>query len=170
MRGLDYYRRTIFEFQGGTLDSAQNALGGGGRYDGLVEALGGPATPGVGFALGLDRTLLACDDEGVFAADERPLDAFVVDVVGGGEATVLTAELRNAGLTADRGYDNRSMKAQMKLANRSGANHAVIVGDDELAAGTVVVKPLRNDSDQVTIPRDELINFLTSQPTGTDPR
>ena len=69
----------------------------------------------------LDRTLLACDDEGVFAADERPLDAFVVDVVGGGQATVLTADLRNAGLTADRGYDNRSMKAQMKLANRSGA-------------------------------------------------
>ena len=69
VRGLDYYRRTIFEFQGGTLDSAQNALGGGGRYDGLVEALGGPATPGVGFALGLDRTLLACDDEGVFAAE-----------------------------------------------------------------------------------------------------
>ena len=105
----------------------------------------------MGFALGVDRTLLACDDEGVFAADERPLDAFVVDVVGGGEATVLTAVLRNAGLTADRGYDNRSMKAQMKLANRSGASHAVIVGDDELAAGTVVVKPLRTAADQVTI-------------------
>ena len=71
VRGLDYYRRTTFEFQGGTLDSAQNALGGGGRYDGLVEALGGPATPGIGFALGLDRTLLACDDEGVFARRPR---------------------------------------------------------------------------------------------------
>jgi histidyl-tRNA synthetase len=68
VRGLDYYRHTTFEYQGGTLDSAQNALGGGGRYDGLVESLGGPATAGVGFALGLDRTLLACDDEGVFAA------------------------------------------------------------------------------------------------------
>src|SRR6185312_3344454 len=66
VRGLDYYRRTTFEFQGLTLDSAQNALGGGGRYDGLVEALGGPPTHGVGFALGIDRTLLACDDEGVF--------------------------------------------------------------------------------------------------------
>jgi len=168
VRGLDYYRRTIFEFQGGTLDSAQNALGGGGRYDGLVEALGGPATPGVGFALGLDRTLLACDDEGVFGADERPLDAFVVDVVGGGEATVLTATLRNAGLTADRGYDNRSMKAQMKLANRSGAAFAVIVGDDELTAGHVVVKPLRTTADQVTIDRDDLVDHLTSHPTGTD--
>ena len=67
VRGLDYYLRTTFEYAGGTLDSAQNALGGGGRYDGLVEALGGPPTPGVGFALGIDRTLLACDDEGVFA-------------------------------------------------------------------------------------------------------
>ncbi|HEU4840054.1 MAG TPA: histidine--tRNA ligase, partial [Ilumatobacteraceae bacterium] len=74
VRGLDYYLRTTFEFAGGTLDSAQNALGGGGRYDGLVEALGGPPTPGVGFALGLDRTLLACDDEGVFAAPARTLD------------------------------------------------------------------------------------------------
>jgi len=168
VRGLDYYRRTIFEFQGGTLDSAQNALGGGGRYDGLVEALGGPPTPGVGFALGVDRTLLACDDEGVFAADERPLDAFVVDVVGGGQATVLTAALRNAGLTADRGYDNRSMKAQMKLANRSGASHAVIIGGDELAAGTVVVKPLRTDADQVTIDRADLITHLAkTHLTGT---
>ncbi len=166
MRGLDYYRRTIFEFQGGTLDSAQNALGGGGRYDGLVEALGGPPTPGVGFALGVDRTLLACDDEGVFAADERRLDAFVVDVVGGGEATLVTAAIRNAGLTADRGYDNRSMKAQMKLANRSGASHAVIIGEDELAAGTVVVKPLRTDADQVAIDRHDLITYLTETHSG----
>ena len=68
MRGLDYYVRTTFEFAGGTLDSAQNALGGGGRYDGLVEALGGPPTPGIGFALGVERILIACDDEGVFDA------------------------------------------------------------------------------------------------------
>jgi histidyl-tRNA synthetase len=165
VRGLDYYRRTIFEFQGGTLDSAQNALGGGGRYDGLVEALGGPATPGVGFALGVDRTLLACDDEGVFEPAQRPLDVFVVDVVGGGEAAVITAELRRAGLASDRGFDNRSMKAQMKLANRSGAAVAVIVGDTELAAGTLVVKPLRTDADQVTIGRHDLINHLTGTST-----
>ena len=170
VRGLDYYRRTIFEFQGGTLDSAQNALGGGGRYDGLVEALGGPATPGVGFALGLDRTLLACDDEGVFGADERPLDAFVVDVVGGGRGDrAHRRALRNAGLTADRGYDNRSMKAQMKLANRSGAAFAVIVGDDELAAGTrrreaaAHRPPTRSPSSA-----DDLVDHLTSHPTGTD--
>ena len=90
VRGLDYYLRTTFEFAGGTLEGAQNALGGGGRYDGLVEALGGPPTPGVGFALGLDRTLLACDDEGVFAAAGHAVDVFVVDTTGGGEALAIT--------------------------------------------------------------------------------
>ena len=162
VRGLDYYRRTIFEFQGGTLDSAQNALGGGGRYDGLVEALGGPATPGVGFALGVDRTLLACDDEGVFGAEPVALDAFVVDVTGGLQAVALTAELRAAGFAVDRGYDNRSMKAQMKLANRSGARFALIVGDDELAAGTVVVKPMQADGAQVAVARNEISTYLAS--------
>ena len=163
VRGLDYYRRTIFEFQGGTLDSAQNALGGGGRYDGLVEALGGPATPGVGFALGVDRTLLACDDEGVFAADPVVLDAFVVDVTGGRHTVAITSELRSAGFAVDRGYDNRSMKAQMKLANRSGARLALIVGDDEVAAGTVVVKPMHGDGEQLAVARSEISTHLASQ-------
>jgi len=165
VRGLDYYRRTIFEFQGGTLDSAQNALGGGGRYDGLVEALGGPATSGVGFALGVDRTLLACDDEGVFPADPVVLDAFVVDVTGGLQAVAITAELRAAGFAVDRGYDNRSMKAQMKLANRSGARFALILGDDELASGTVVVKPMYGDGDQLAVARSELAAHLAAQPS-----
>ncbi len=162
VRGLDYYRRTIFEFQGGTLDSAQNALGGGGRYDGLVEALGGPATPGIGFALGVDRTLIACDDEGVFAAEPVVLDAFVVDVTGGVQAVAVTAELRAAGFAADRGYDNRSMKAQMKLANRSGARFAVIIGDDELAAGTVVVKPMHGEGEQRAVARSEITTHLAA--------
>jgi histidyl-tRNA synthetase len=162
VRGLDYYRRTIFEFQGGTLDSAQNALGGGGRYDGLVEALGGPATPGIGFALGVDRTLLACDDEGVFGAEPVGLDAFVVDVTGGLQAVSLTADLRAAGFAVDRGYDNRSMKAQMKLANRSGARFALIVGDDEVAAGTVVVKPMHGEADQIAVDRSQIAAHIAA--------
>ncbi|MFM2076601.1 MAG: histidyl-tRNA synthetase [Actinomycetota bacterium] len=167
VRGLDYYRHTTFEYQGGTLDSAQNALGGGGRYDGLVEALGGKPTPGVGFALGLDRTLLACDDEGVFAAPSTAVDAFVVDTTGGGEALRITAELRAAGLRADRAYENRSMKSQMKAADRSGAAFAVIVGSNELEAGTVVVRPLRAEpagpdtaSGQAVVPRPDLTLHL----------
>jgi len=160
VRGLDYYLRTTFEFAGETLDSAQNALGGGGRYDGLVEALGGPATPGVGFALGLDRTLLACDDEGVFGAPERSVDVFVVDTTGGAEALAITEHVRRSGRSADRAYDGRSMKAQMKAANRSGAAVAVIVGDDELAAGTAVVRPLRGDGEQIVVTRPDLLNHL----------
>ncbi|HEX2785127.1 MAG TPA: histidine--tRNA ligase [Ilumatobacteraceae bacterium] len=160
VRGLDYYRHTTFEFQGGTLESAQNALGGGGRYDGLVESLGGPATHGIGFALGLDRTLLACDDEGVFAVEPLRLDAFIVDTTGGLEALRLTSEIRAAGLTADRAYENRSMKAQMKVADRSGAACAVIIGSNELAEDAVTVRPLRTNEGQQLIARSTLITYL----------
>lgn len=160
VRGLDYYRHTTFEYQGGTLDSAQNALGGGGRYDGLVESLGGPPTHGIGFALGLDRTLLACDDEGVFGVEPLRLDAFVVDTTGGLEALRLSTELRAAGFSADRAYENRSMKAQMKAADRSGAAIAVIIGTNELTEGAVTVRPLRSDEGQQTIARSTLIDYL----------
>ena len=164
VRGLDYYRGTTFEYQGGTLDSAQNALGGGGRYDGLVESLGGPPTAGVGFAIGLDRTLLACDDEGVYPAPPAAVDVFVVDTTGGLQALTLTAELRAAGMKADRPYENRSMKSQMKAADRSGAAFAVIIGTNELEAGTVVVRPLRAErtegAGQSTVPRPDLIEYL----------
>lgn len=162
VRGLDYYRHTTFEFQGGTLGSAQNALGGGGRYDGLVEALGGPATPGVGFALGLDRTLIACDDEGVFAPLIAAVDVFVVDTTGGLEALRITAELRAAGISSDRSFEQRSMKSQMKSADKSGAQFGVIIGTDELDAAAVVVRPLRGErsDEQSTIPRTDLISYL----------
>jgi len=164
VRGLDYYLRTTFEYLGGTLDSAQNALGGGGRYDGLVEALGGPATPGVGFALGVDRTLIACDDEGVFSTPAVGVDVFVVDTTGGAEALVITEELRQAGRSADRAFDGRSMKSQMKAADRSGADVAVIIGPDELAAETAVVRPLRihghGTPDQAVVPRAKLVHHL----------
>jgi histidyl-tRNA synthetase len=169
VRGLDYYRHTTFEYQGGTLDSAQNALGGGGRYDGLVESLGGPATPGIGFALGLDRTLIACDDEGVFSAPALDVDVFVVDTVGGLEALRITAELRAAGVRVDRSFEQRSMKSQMRAADRSGAKFGVIIGSDELDAGAVVVRPLRDSAstssgerseEQSTIPRTDLISYL----------
>ncbi|HEX9258574.1 MAG TPA: histidine--tRNA ligase, partial [Acidimicrobiales bacterium] len=159
VRGLDYYRRTTFEFVGEALDGAQNAVGGGGRYDGLVEQMGGPATPGIGFALGVDRTLLACDAEGVFPAPAHAVDVFVVDTTGGREATWLTHELRAAGVRADRGYDNRSMKSQMKAADRSGAAVALIVGSDEVAAGLVTVRPLRG-GDQRAVPRTDVVQAV----------
>ena len=152
VRGFDYYTRTTFEFASGALDAAQNGIGGGGRYDGLVEMLGGPATPGIGFGIGIERLLLACDAEGVFPVDPPALDAFVIDVAGGEVARDVTAALRRAGLRADRAFDSRSMKSQLKSADRSGARVVVIVGPDEVAAGTVSLRPLRRPGDQQTVP------------------
>ena len=156
VRGLDYYRRSTFEFVATSLDGAQNAVGGGGRYDGLVEELGGPATGGVGFAIGVDRTLLACDAEQVFAAPLQAVDVFVVDTTGGEIAHAVVAELRAAGHSADRAFDGRSMKSQMKSADRSGARVAVIIGSDEAAAGTCTVRNLA-DSEQSVVARSGLV-------------
>ena len=156
VRGLDYYTRTTFEFVADALDTAQNAVGGGGRYDGLVEELGGPPTPGIGFALGVDRILLACDAEGAFAAAPPPVEVFVVDTAGGQSAAVLCDLLRQAGLGVDRAFDSRSMKAQMKRADRSGAAVAVIVGPDEQAAGTAAVRDMRPGGGQQQVAAEDV--------------
>ncbi len=160
VRGLDYYTRTTFEFAATGLDAAQNAVGGGGRYDGLVADLGGPPEPGVGFALGVDRTLLACDADGVFAAPDISMEVWVVSTDPGLDALVITDELRRAGLRADRSVDGRSMKSQMKAADRSKAQVAVILGEDEVAAGTATVRPLRTQGDQITVPRTTLVSAV----------
>ena len=157
VRGLDYYTRTTFEFVADALATAQNAVGGGGRYDGLVEELGGPATPGIGFALGVDRILLACDAEGAFSGTSPPVEVFVVDVADGRSALVLCDRLRQAGLGVDRAFDGRSMKAQMKRADRSGASVAVIVGPDEQAAGTATVRDMRPGGGQQQVPESEVV-------------
>jgi histidyl-tRNA synthetase len=156
VRGLDYYTHTTFEVKALALDAAQNTIGGGGRYDGLAEALNGKPTPGIGFGTGIERTLLACDAESVFDPPDVAPAAFVVDVTGGEAARDLTFELRRAGLAADRAWGARSMKAQMKSANRSGAAFALIVGESELADGVVMIRPLRDDRDQRQVPRAEV--------------
>ena len=157
VRGLDYYTRTTFEYAGLALESAQNALGGGGRYDGLVAALGGPDTPGVGFALGVERILLALEAEGRGPTRGVQLDAFVVDFVGGSEARDLCHELRRAGIRTDRAFDARSPKAQFKAADRSGARMAVVVGPDEVQSGTVGLKDLHGAGPQVEVARAEIV-------------
>jgi histidyl-tRNA synthetase len=165
VRGLDYYTRTTFEFSARSLTSAQNAVGGGGRYDGLAEAIGGPRTPGIGFGIGIERLLLACDAEGVFPVDPPRPDAFVVDVVGGAAARDLCAELRRAGLGAVRAYDERSLKAQLKQADRSGADHALIVGPEELAGHIVTARPLRAEGPQEAVPRASVVAWLRAHST-----
>ena len=164
VRGLDYYTRTTFEFTGLALESASDAIGGGGRYDLLAEALGGPPTPGIGFGSGIERILLACDAEGVLPVHAPTADVFVVDVTGGAVARDVVLALRRSGVRAERAYDARSMKSQLKVADRSGAPIAVIVGQAELDAGTVVVRDLVQGT-QATEPMATLLERAAA--TGT---
>ena len=162
MRGFDYYTRTTFEFSSPALDAAQNTVVGGGRYDKLSAELGGPAVGGIGFGSGIERVLLACDAEGVFAAPEVFVEVFVVDLTDGQVATHLSQALRRSGLAVERAYDGRSAKAQFRQADRSGARLAVIVGPDELAAGTVTVRVLRGEGagHQESVERSALEGFV----------
>lgn len=164
VRGLDYYRRTTFEFVSTALTAAHTAIGGGGRYDGLVEQLGGPSTPGIGFALGLDRTLLACDAESVFKAPNTNVSVFVVDTTGGLHAAEVCNLLRRNSISADRAFDNRSMKAQMKAADRSGASIALIIGTDEVAAGHIIVRPM-NSGEQYAVAREQIVGAVQNEIT-----
>ena len=164
VRGFDYYTRTTFEFVADALGSAQNAIGGGGRYDGLSEQLGGKPTSGIGFGSGIERLLLAREAEGVTSnLINRTIDVFVVDTTATQVASSLADQLRNAGFAVDRAYDGRSMKSQMKLADRSGARVALLIGPQELEAGQVTMRDLRSDDfeqAQRRVAREELIDVL----------
>jgi histidyl-tRNA synthetase len=144
VRGLDYYTRTAFEFVSAALSEGQATLCGGGRYDGLAELLGGPATPGVGFATGLDRVLLALETEGVGLPGSGGVDCFVVAVGEGMEPAALEVvrALRNAGVRTDMAYQARPLKAQLRMADRSGARFAAIVGEREAQSRTVTLRRL----------------------------
>ncbi|MGH8972075.1 MAG: histidine--tRNA ligase [Acidimicrobiia bacterium] len=161
VRGLDYYTRTTFEFASHALESAQNALGGGGRYDRLAEEMGGPPAPGIGFGIGIERVLIACDAEDALPTPEPSLDAFVVDATGSGgpDVTALLHELRESGLSADRAYGGRSLKAQFRQADRAGARYLVLVGKEEMGRGAVAVKDMAA-GEQVEVPRARLVTYL----------
>ena len=165
VRGLDYYTHTLFEFQSDALGNAQSTILGGGRYDGLIEQLGGPPTPGIGFGCGIERALLTCDAEGVFPGPARTVDVFVIDTTGGAAAVTITQQLRAAGLSADRAFDGRSMKSQMKAASKSGARFAVIIGEDERAARTATVRDLIV-GEQSTVPLDDLVAAVSAPMAG----
>ena len=165
VRGFDYYNRTTFEFIADAFESAQNSIGGGGRYDQLAEELGGKPTSGIGFGSGIERILLARAAEGVEAPMlKRTLDVFVVDTTGDPSVELLVEEFRRAGVASDRAYDQRSIKAQMKVADKSGARWAVLVGPEELAAGEVTMKDLRSqdpDQAQSRVARGEIVSRLS---------
>lgn len=158
VRGLDYYTRTVFEFVSPEL-GAQDALGGGGRYDVLVETLGGPPTPAVGFAAGMERILLAASLEDEAAA--ATVDTYVVTLGDEGRraGVVLAERLRAEGFRTELDYMGRSLRAQMRQANRVGAKKVLIIGDDEAAAGTVQLRDMQSGEER-TVGRDDVIHVL----------
>ncbi|GIH94378.1 histidine--tRNA ligase [Planobispora siamensis] len=162
VRGLDYYTRTTFEFVHDGLGS-QSAVGGGGRYDGLSEMIGGPALPSVGWALGVDRTLLAMEAEGLLAEEAIGERVQVYGVPLGEEARrrmfLLVTELRRAGLTADMSFGGKGLKGAMKGAGRSGARYALVLGERDLAAQAVQLKDLTT-AEQTEVPLAEVADIL----------
>ncbi|MEU6766004.1 histidine--tRNA ligase [Streptomyces sp. NPDC046853] len=163
VRGLDYYTRTTFEFVHDGLGS-QSAVGGGGRYDGLSEMIGGPSLPSVGWALGVDRTVLALEAEGVELALPSATSVFAVPL--GDEARRVlfskVTELRRAGVAADFSYGGKGLKGAMKNANRSGARYTVVAGERDLAEGVVQLKDMES-GEQDAVAVDEIVAVLKAK-------
>jgi len=160
VRGFDYYTGIVWEVTAGGL-GAQNAIGGGGRYDNLVETLGGKPTPGVGFGSGIERLLLALESQQVsLPTNARPLIWLVAHGDAARDANwQLMQSLRAAGIRADMDPSGRSVKSQFKLADREKAAFCIVVGDSELAAGTVMLKNLQS-GEQASVPRDQIVEKL----------
>lgn len=160
VRGLDYYTRTTFEFVHDGLGS-QSAVGGGGRYDGLSEMIGGPALPSVGWALGVDRTVLALEAEGIEL--ELPAATSVFAVPLGEEARRvlfgIVTQLRREGVAADFAYGNRGLKGAMKSANRSGARFTIVAGERDLAEGVVQLKDMES-GEQAAVPLPDVAEAI----------
>jgi histidyl-tRNA synthetase len=169
VRGLDYYTKTAFEFVHDGL-GAQSAIGGGGRYDGLSESIGGPALPSVGWALGVERTALALQAEGVAVEPGSDCQVYVVPL--GDEAArrafTLVASLRRSGVAADLSFGARGIKGAMKAADRSGADFALILGDRDLQAGVVQLKDLRT-GDQNPVRLDDVLPAVRVALDGRTP-
>lgn len=166
VRGIDYYVKTVFEVWAEGI-GAQAAVCGGGRYDGLAEAIGGPSTPGVGFGSGIERIILALREQGI-----APSPAYAPPVLlahFGGETKVaavkLAFDLRTAGIGARLAFarQRRSLKSQMREADKQGARYVLILGESEVANGVVAVKPMAG-GEQFTLAIDELVGWLQSRP------
>ncbi|KFZ39913.1 MULTISPECIES: histidine--tRNA ligase [Thermoactinomyces] len=161
VRGLDYYTHTAFEFMVDVPGAQAGTIGGGGRYNGLVEEFGGPEMPGFGFGIGLERVLLALEEQKVEIPVEDGIDCYLITI--GEKAKTAGAKwlkaLREAGIAADQDYLGRKMKAQFKAADRSNARFAVILGEDEMEQGRINVKHL-DSGEQETIELEQLIPYI----------
>ncbi|MGE3287501.1 MAG: histidine--tRNA ligase [Pseudonocardia sp.] len=160
VRGLDYYTKTTFEFVHDGL-GAQSGIGGGGRYDGLMALLGGPPLTGVGYGIGVDRTLLACRAEGVAPWSEARCEVYGVPLGDAARSRLvaLAGALRRAGVRVDLAYGGRGLKGAMKAADRSGARYALVLGERDLAEGAVGVKDLVS-GEQRAVPLDDVVDEL----------
>ena len=160
VRGLDYYTKTAFEIQYLPL-GAQSAVAGGGRYDGLIEEIGGSATPGIGFAAGIERILIALEKQNLLQAAKNNFDAFIVAADENAEvyAFNLLTNLRRKNISVTMDFAKRSIKAQMKQAAKSGAKFALIIGEDEVKNSTVTVKNLET-SEQENISAEKIVEFF----------
>ncbi|MDP6779767.1 MAG: histidine--tRNA ligase, partial [Candidatus Latescibacteria bacterium] len=160
VRGLDYYTKTVFEFWAEGI-GAQNAVGGGGRYDGLAELLGGSGAPGIGFGIGIDRAILTLVEQGIEVPTPPPPVAFVVSL--GDEARkrvpALNREMRAAGLQVASLFGGRSMRAQMRQANASGASYALILGEDEMERGEITCREMAT-GEQTDVPLADIVDYL----------
>ncbi len=163
VRGLDYYTKTTFEFVHDGL-GAQSGIGGGGRYDGLMRQLGGTDVSGIGFGLGVDRTLLALAAEGKTVGTTGRCDVFGVGLSAAAKLrlAVLAAQLRAAGVRVDLAYGDRGLKGAMRAADRSGAAVALVAGDRDVEAGTVGVKTLAT-GEQVDVVFDDVVAAVTAR-------
>ncbi|MFF4186035.1 histidine--tRNA ligase [Streptomyces sp. NPDC001691] len=163
VRGLDYYTRTTFEFVHDGLGS-QSAVGGGGRYDGLSEMIGGPALPSVGWALGVDRTVLALEAEGVTLELPSTTSVFAVPLGEEARRVLFTkvTELRRAGISADFSFGGKGLKGAMKNANRSGARFTLVAGERDLAEGVVQLKDMES-GEQTPIPLDAVLETVRAR-------
>ncbi len=166
VRGLDYYTQTVFEIIGNT-SGAQSTICGGGRYDGLIQLCGGDPAPGIGFALGIERLLLALENSGYHFSDPDKTEVFIVTMGDAAKrkSMPLVQMLRSNGIIADLDHLQRGVKAQIKAAVKKEASFAVILGEDEILKGTVVVKDLAN-STQEEVAADSLIQLLKSKLRG----
>ncbi|GAB4563447.1 MAG: histidine--tRNA ligase [Anaerolineae bacterium] len=169
VRGLDYYTKTVFEIYAQGI-GAQNAVCGGGRYDGLIEQLGGPPTPGIGFGSGIERQILTMKEQGIEPPPLPKPEIFVGHV--GDKPRIAAFELatllRKEGLATLFSFGQRSLKAQLRAANRAGALYAVIVGEDELAAGVLTVRDLTAQT-QETVAREEIVSWLRDRLAASRP-
>jgi histidyl-tRNA synthetase len=162
VRGLDYYTRTAFEFTHGAL-GAQNAILGGGRYDGLSEALGGPPAPGIGFAIGEDRLVMSLQEKASDKSVARKPDAYIAPMAGmNADAARLARELRRQDLIIDLGDDGFRLKKSFEAATKTGAKYILIVGENEIQANAFALKNLAT-GEQVSVPRAQLAQRIRGE-------